>query len=136
MAIIGRVYRLVSDSHPEVLPYYGSTVADLIVRFRCHKTTKHKCMSRTLVCYDDCRIELVEEYQCDTETELRMREGWWIANNPCCNKRVPGRTRHEYYELTKDKFRQSKSEWMKNNRDKMNEYNRLYKLRKKQEKEH
>jgi hypothetical protein len=40
----------------------------------------------------NCKIELVENYPCNSKNELMKREGYYIQNNECINKCVAGRT--------------------------------------------
>jgi hypothetical protein len=52
--------------------------------------------------FDDVRIELVEEFICESIRTLRQREQWWIDNNPCCNQRNSvGLDKKDYYEANK-----------------------------------
>eukprot|EP00438_Fugacium_kawagutii_P017839 Skav201728 [mRNA] locus=scaffold311:672189:672737:- [translate_table: standard] len=62
---------------------------------------------------ENCKIELVEEYPCNSLMELRRREGFHIQNHDCVNTRIAGRTDQEYREQ---------------NREKKNEQNRIYRL--------
>ena len=59
---------------------------------------------------ENCKIELLEYYPCDTGFELRLREGKHIKHNECVNKCIAGRTRKEYFHDIKDKH----SEFMQN----------------------
>ena len=36
--------------------------------------------------FDDVRIELVEEFVCESIRTLRQREQWYIDNHECCNQ--------------------------------------------------
>ena len=62
-------------------------------------------------CYDifdeygieNCTIELVEYFSCETKDELFRREGEYIRNNDCVNKIIAGRTKQEYNAETKEK---------------------------------
>jgi len=85
----GKVYRILSDLHPEVLPYYGSTINTLKERWGKHNRKGNNTSSKQIMVFDDARIELVEEVVCDSKEELLIREKWWIQNNPCCNKQTP-----------------------------------------------
>jgi hypothetical protein len=84
--ITGRIYRIVSDSHPEVLPYYGSTTSSLKQRWSSHKSPSNESCSTQLMIFDDVRIELVEEFVCESIRTLRQREQWYIDNHECCNQ--------------------------------------------------
>ena len=47
---------------------------------------------------ENCKIELVEYYKCETKEELMRREGEHIRANECLNKRIAGRTPGEFYQ--------------------------------------
>jgi hypothetical protein len=102
----GKVYKLTSGEHT----YYGSTVASLNQRFYEHKARYHKYGSaNTRYCstqlwqYGTPKIELVEAVPCTNYKDLLAKERHYIENNPCINKRVPGRTHAEYYAANRDK---------------------------------
>jgi ketol-acid reductoisomerase len=75
---------------------------------------------------ENCKIELIEYYKCDTLQELRKREGEHIKNTECVNKVVPGRTCKEYYDDNKNKLNEMSREWKKQNKDKIKEYEKEY----------
>lgn len=132
-AITGRIYRIISDSHPEVLPYYGSTVLSLKKRWYNHKGHHHQCCSTLLMSFDYVRIELIEEFVCESITTLRQREQWYIDNNPCCNKyRVIGRD-IESMKQKKKEWRESHKEELKEKDKKYRETNREERNKKKKE---
>ena len=82
----GRIYLIRSDLHPELLPYYGSTIQTLKQRWGRHKSKSNNTASKELMGYSDVRIELVEELVCESIAILRKKEQWYIENNKCCNK--------------------------------------------------
>ena len=86
---------------------------------------------------ENCKIELIEYFPCDTLQELRRKEGEHIKNTECINKRVAGRTDkeykednkerkkvtdREYYEINKDRINEKKREYYQNNKNKIKEY--------------
>ena len=72
---------------------------------------------------ENCKIELIEYFKCDTLQELRKREGEHIKNTTeCVNKKAEGRTQQEYYEVNKDKIK----EYYQNNKDKIIEKRKEY----------
>ena len=84
---------------------------------------------------ENCKIELVELYPCDSKEELNRREGHWIKNEECVNKSVAGRTRKEYYrdnieyEIARKKTpqaRQQQQEYRERNREKIREFDRAF----------
>ena len=106
-AITGRVYRIISDSHPEFLPYYGSTIKSLKDRWNNHKLSCNDTCSKQLMKFEDVRIELLEEFVCESITTLHQREQWYIDNHPCCNMRnAYGYDKENQKEYNKKKQRQ------------------------------
>jgi len=89
------------------LVYYGSTVNELYKRFNQHRIGVRRFQegknnyitSFEVMEHSDSRILLVEAFPCANKQELTAREAWHIRNNPCVNKRIPGRTNHEYHLL-------------------------------------
>ena len=71
---------------------------------------------------ENCKIERVEYYKCDTLQELRKREGEHIKNTECVNKYTAGRTQQEYYDDNIDKIKEYRKEYYQNNIDKIKDY--------------
>jgi hypothetical protein len=87
-----------------------------------HKSDTH-CSSSKILEYGDARIELIENYPCDSKKELVRREGEIIMSRNCVNLRVAGLTRQEscerYRQLRKDNIKQSNKIYREANRDKI-----------------
>ena len=88
MAYPGRIYRIVGGDKV----YYGSTKDCLSDRWKKHKYTFTHNIKKTSACkifeeykFENCIIELVEEYPCDSRKELEIRESFYIRNYPCIN---------------------------------------------------
>jgi len=117
----GKIYRIRS-AHSE-LPYIGSTVDSLEERFDEHqrwykkwinsgkqRTSGMYCSSAEILKYPDAKIELVENYPCNSKEELREYEGSF--QNPgvnCVNLKKAGRAFAEwhktvYYPKNKEKI--------------------------------
>ena len=95
----GKIYRIVGGDGV----YIGSTTRDLNTRFIEHKHD-FKRKARVTSCHlfasngiDNCGIELIEDYPCASNNELKQREAEIIKNTPCVNKQVPGQTAREWY---------------------------------------
>ena len=84
---------------------------------------------------DNCKIELLENFPWDNKEQLRQREGYYIRNNDCVNKRIECRTRKEYKDEHKEDMRkyriehkeqiaQKAHEYRINNKESRNEYKR------------
>jgi hypothetical protein len=112
-AITGRIYRIISDSHPECLPYYGSTIRTLKKRWSMHKSPGNKTCSKQLMGFDDVRMELLEELVCDSIRTLHTREQWYIDNNECCNKQNAVCDKKEYMKTYNKAHQEQKKEYMK-----------------------
>ena len=121
----GKIYKLVGYG----LTYYGSVNKVSLPDRKSKHKYDHKCFKQGKGSYissfdilekgDDWNIELVED---NIEKEqLLTREGFYIKNNECVNKRVAGRTKQEYYEDNEEKMKAYKSQWAKDNRAKINE---------------
>lgn len=92
-----KIYRLVATGTLDV--YIGSTCGNLNQRLWHHNySASNEKQRKTSSCklYEDGRtvaIELVENFPCANNEELKLRERYWIENTPnCINTNVPGRT--------------------------------------------
>lgn len=75
---LGKIYKIVSPSHPEIPPYFGSTVQRLSVRMGEHRKNFKQGKSnssKALMCFSDAIILLVEEFPCENKEQLHAREG-------------------------------------------------------------
>jgi hypothetical protein len=134
--------------------YYGSTYKDINKRFKEHIAC-YKSKDNNITVYkifdtygiENCIIELVEKYNCNSKRELELREGYYIKNNECINIKVLGKTRREYYdenleaikakkneweEANKQKRKEQMKKWKEANKEKYQEYQRQYKEKVKQ----
>lgn len=123
----GKIYALKSKQTDEV--YIGSTVQTLSIRLSDHKTNykmwlngKYHYVSSFEICkYDDCFIELIEEYPCKTKEELFKREGEIQKQIKCINKCIAGRTQKEYNENNKEKIYIQRKEYRTTNKERIKE---------------
>ena len=91
----GKIYKLWCPTND--LVYIGSTIEALHKRLYGHKRNDNRCSSHLLIdTGDEVRIELIEEYPCNSKMELNKKEGEWIRKIDCVNKVIAGRTRKEY----------------------------------------
>jgi len=78
--IKGKIYKIVSKNTDMI--YIGSTKKKFLnERFCIHKWDKNMGMLKSahlLFIWDDAEIQLLEKYDCNTRTELRMREQEWM----------------------------------------------------------
>ena len=112
----GKIYMIESASAG--LVYYGSTCNDLYKRMGMHRTmlkrfqTVENAKSYTsfgVLAHPDARIILVEPFPCANKQELTAREAYYIRNNECVNKVIPGRSKAERYQENKEEI----LEWQK-----------------------
>ena len=87
----GKIYRLDYGD----LTYVGSTILPLSMRFRIHAGKNSTCSSRTLferALAEDgtVTIQLIEEYPCESRTELNIREGYYQQQIKCVNACTAG----------------------------------------------
>ena len=75
-------------------------------------------------------IVLVEDFPCQNENQARAKEAFYIQNNPCVNKNIPGRTQKEsvkvYHNNHKIEIREYHNTYINDNRNKWNKYMREY----------
>ena len=118
----GKIYIIRSDQSDQI--YIGSTVKSLEKRLRKHETdykafnngTYHYVTSFELLKNDNYYIELLERYPCDSEQELRRREGHFHKTVDCVNKYIAGRTRAEYYQNNKETISEKNKQYYQNNK--------------------
>ena len=102
----GKIYRIIDSGHNDM--YIGSTVKSLSSRLNAHRASYRsykqgkclRCCSSSVLFDkygDDLKIELIENYSCETEEELKRREGYHIKAERCINKYLAGRSDAEYY---------------------------------------
>jgi len=77
------------------LVYIGSTIQELKLRFRCHKSDKknNRYCSSSILDLDNSIIECIEEC---TEDKRKEREQYWINNIDCVNKNKLNYNQKEY----------------------------------------
>ena len=126
----GKIYKLECNG----LVYYGSTKQTLEERLREHKKKYNQYLngkgnyysSFEILKLQDYKIELVEDYPCNSKKELELRESHFITNFECCNKCIARRTKRDYYEANKAKILEKRKEYVKKNYDKILENNKAY----------
>lgn len=116
-----KIYKIINDNTDKI--YIGSTTTKyLCERFRSHTQSykKNKCSSvKELFDIGECKIILIENYECNNINELHSRERFWIEKykNICVNIRRPIISKEEHNEKTKL--------WISNNREKHNTNQKL-----------
>ena len=135
----GKIYKIECGETGRV--YIGSTIKTLNKRLNSHKSESEsrtgtgRCVTKDFI---NPSISLIEDYPCDTNTQLLMRERYYMENIECVNKHNPIKTTEERkycYKYYKEKIKEYKQkneekvkEWKKKdyqkNREKILEKNR------------
>lgn len=121
----GKIYKIVSNTDDE-LCYVGSTTLPLLCQRMAEHRDNYKCLksggkvnhTSSYILLDkygveNCRIELIEIFPCNSKDELTKKEGEYIRLLNCVNKNIAGRTKQEWRE---DNPEYSKK-WREANRD-------------------
>ena len=128
----GKIYIIRSDQTDDI--YIGSTIKSLEKRLGWHERdfkafnngTYPYVTSFELLKNDNYYIELLERYPCDSEQELRRREGHFHKTVDCVNKNVAGRTGAEYYADNKAKILKNRKQYRQDNKEIICEYVKQY----------
>jgi hypothetical protein len=149
-----KIYAL-SSPHTNQL-YIGSTCLSLPLRLRNHYelykqylkgNNNKRCTAFKLFELGNVNIETIDDCEdvCCKKALLK-RERFWIENNNCVNKNIPGRTQKEsskahyenhkedkrqYYLDNREKRLQYAKKYINDNKDKYNEYQKEYRLKQK-----
>ena len=123
----GKIYKITSEQTDKI--YIGSTIQTLNRRFSQHNFTKKKCSitSNQIVKYEDAKIELIENYPCNSKKELHARERYYIENTPnTINLLIPTRTIKEWNKANPEKVIKAKQKYRENNKEKERLYSKKY----------
>ena len=142
---LSKVYKIVGGEEC----YVGSTLEKYLSnRFACHKASYKRwkdgkggmIQSYTLFDkygVDNCKIELIELYPCESLQELRKREGEFIFGLECVNKRMAGvcspqdkdylhKKNKEWRDANKDVIKQKKKDYYQQNKNRLKQYSKKY----------
>ena len=112
----GKIYQITDIGYNKC--YIGSTTESLSLRMARHRANYKSFLSggkgphiRLFEIFNEfgienCKIQLVEYFKCDTLQELQRREGEVIKTTVCVNEIVAGRTQKEYRDDNRDKIRE------------------------------
>lgn len=147
----GKIYKISDVGYNKC--YIGSTCESLSQRLARHRACynlflKNKAKQPKMKSFElfdeygveNCKIELIEHWGCDTKEELLKREGHHIKENDCVNRCLAGRTKIEYSAMYRkendEKVKQCQKDWYEQNcekvKDKSKTWNEENKERKKQ----
>jgi hypothetical protein len=110
----GKIYAIRSHQTEQI--YVGSTTQTLAQRFAKHRRILNT-MSKEIIKFEDCYIELLENYPCADKNELNRREGHFIRTMNCVNKNIAGRTYAEYYVDNKEHRTEQAKYYYQNNKE-------------------
>jgi hypothetical protein len=124
----GKIYKIVSNTDDE-LCYVGNTTLPLL----CKRMVEHRSgykrwkngknsYTSSYILFDkygieNCHIELIEMFPCNSKDELTKKEGEYIRSLKCVNKNIAGRTVKEWCEVNKKKLAEKAREYGKNNKE-------------------
>lgn len=132
----GKIYKITDNAYTKC--YIGSTCEKYLsnrmgghrVHYKAYKNGKRHLTSSFLLFdefgVENCKIELIEIYPCNSKQELNAREGFYIKNIDCINKCIPGRTGREYREANKNKIKEQKRKYREANKNKIKDQKRKY----------
>ena len=138
----GKIYKVVDNGYN--LCYIGSTCEKLSKRMERHRAKykqylKGKKLDTNVVYIfneygmENCKIELIENFPCENKEELGNREGYYIENLKCVNKRVEGRSKQEYYLPRKDYFNECARNYHEEHKEEISERKKKYYEERKEE---
>lgn len=119
--------------------YVGSTI-DVSSRLRNHKadlkngrqSKLYKRIREYGLCFNDIDFIILESYPCNTEQELRRREGVFQTElKPTLNDNIAGRTKQEYRNDNKDIIAKKKKEYNDKNKEHISKREKEYRDRNK-----
>ena len=134
-----KIYKIVDNTNDN--KYIGSTCKTLKTRLTGHKCNYKRFLkglcgnvkSFDIIRNRDYKIELLENCDIKTKQELLARERFYIENNECLNKYIPGRYdngyqqyQKEYREANKDKAKNKAKEYYNDNKDKLDNFHKAY----------
>ena len=126
----GKIYKLTINECN--LIYYGSTCETLTKRLYKHKQHKNTSAKQLFDISDNVQITLVEDFPCERKEQLLARERFYIQNNDCVNKNIPGRTLLEWKNDNKERVDLINKRYRENNQNVIKERKHQYYLNNKE----
>lgn len=128
----GKIYCIRSHQTDKI--YIGSTTQSLSKRMYSHKSnngTKYGSKADLIIKYNDCYIELIKDYPCDTRQQLLAEEGNIIRSTPnCVNKCMLFVCKKDYNKhyrnLYRDELNKKCKEYHKENKKRIQKYQKEY----------
>ncbi len=113
----GKIYKIIDNTNGNI--YIGSTIRSLKRRLQLHIHDLKKKVyltSSEIIKNGNYKIELIENYSCNNDEELRKREQYYIDNNKCVNKKKSYSNRKEIKLYFKNYHKKYDKEWYDNNK--------------------
>ena len=131
----GKIYKIVDNAYTEC--YIGSTIMALSSRMALHRRDykQYKAGQAGYVSsyalfdkcgIENCKIELIEDYSCESKEQLTKREGHYIKQEQCINKNVAGRTVKEWHEEHREQRRDYDKNYRETNKEKKKANDKAY----------
>lgn len=125
----GKIYKIVCNVTGKI--YIGSTCLPTLAKRLAYHRKGYKqyleqkypyVSSFEILENNNYSIILLEEYPCETKDQLLARERYYIDNNVCVNKFIPGRTKKQYYQENREQALKQKKVYYEENKEKIKEY--------------
>jgi hypothetical protein len=119
---LGKIYKIVGNG----LTYYGSTCEPTLARRLAGHVAQYKHYKKGIGVYmrsfdiietGEYTIVLAEGFVCDTKDQLHARERYYIENNECTNKVIPGRSNIEWRCINQERLKECDGKRYLNNRE-------------------
>ena len=122
-----KIYKLICLTTGKI--YIGSTTKTLKKRLIEHKSAAktETCSSKQIIANNNYVILLVKAIIfCETRFQILCWERYYIQKYVCINKKIPTRTKAEYYQDNKNRIRAQNAIKYQNNKDKVRVENAIY----------
>ena len=130
----GKIYAIYNYIDPSLI-YVGSTCQSLSKRLAKHRSEINCRNTENMLLYKKMRefgrehfyIELLEEYPCNNNEQLRAREGHYIRDKGTLNARIEDRTNKEWRYDNNDYLKEQKKNYYQEHKEviktRMSDYN-------------
>jgi hypothetical protein len=120
----GKIYKIIGGDEC----YVGSTTTSLAKRFSSHKRDMDTTAKLLFDKYgiENCKIELIELFPCQTRIDLNKREGIWIIQLKSVNRCIAGRTPKETQHANYIKNKEHKKKYRDEHKEDNKEYHKAY----------
>ena len=131
----GKIYKICDIGFNKT--YIGGTTQELSMRMTGHRREYDRYLAGTFDklsvfdMFDEfgikyCKIYLIENYPCNSKSELEAREGLHIQNTECVNKIKIGRTPKQYRDDNKERILERERLYRDKNKDHIKDYHKNY----------